>query len=82
LSLTAEDRRLRAQIGAHTKHALYGTADATTAARAGFFAKFFDQTDPSLPTEERLRRAHHLMAAHMKRLALKSAQARRRKVAG
>lgn len=51
-------------------------------ARAGFMAKFIRQVDattPGLPEAERLRRAEHLMRAHMKRLALASSKARARK---
>ncbi|MDN4520317.1 hypothetical protein [Mycolicibacterium austroafricanum] len=43
--------------------------------------KFEHQVDPEnkLPPEERARRAEHARKAHFKRLALKSAQARRRR---
>jgi hypothetical protein len=34
---------------------------------------------PGLPEAERLRRAEHLMRAHMQKLALRSAQARRKR---
>lgn len=65
--------RLRAQIAAHTSWA--NTSDRTkrtAPGRAALDRKFLDQAggDPV--------RAEHLRKAHFKRLALKSAQARRR----
>jgi hypothetical protein len=75
-----EERVLRARIGGFAKAARYPRDELTSAARAGFLARFLrqvDEADPSLPEEERLRRADLLLKAHMTRMALISAQRRR-----
>jgi hypothetical protein len=72
VSNTAE-RRLAASMAAHTSWAQTEDRTARTAkARAALDQKFFDQAngDPV--------RAEHLRKAHFLRLALKSAQARRK----
>jgi hypothetical protein len=53
----------------------------TAGARAALDAKFEREVDPdgTLDPSERARRAAHARKAHMHRLALKSAQARRAK---
>lgn len=70
---------LLGRIGAATLHARGGTT--TDAARAAFRDRFLREADPdgTLPPEERARRAEHLRKAWYLRLALKSADARRRK---
>lgn len=71
--MSASERRLRAQIAAETSWA--NTTDRTSRtakARAALEQKFLDQADGD-PV-----RAEHLRKAHFKRLALKSAQSRRR----
>ena len=81
LSLSPEQRSLRASIAAHAMHAKYDSREITANARAGFLTKFLDEVDattPGLPGAERLRRAEHLLRAHMKRLALASSRARRK----
>jgi hypothetical protein len=80
--LTPEQRRLRAQIAAHTLHAK--TTDPvghTAAARAAFLGRFEREVDPDgvLPPTERARRAEHARRAYFLRLALRSSQARRAK---
>jgi hypothetical protein len=52
-------------------------------ARRAALARFEEQVDPEgqLSATERARRAEHAMRAHMTRLALRSAQARRRRPA-
>jgi hypothetical protein len=78
--LSPEERSLRARIGAHALHASHDPRELTANARAGFLNRFAVQVDeatPGLPESERLRRAEHLLRAHMAKLALKSAQARR-----
>ncbi|WP_375502165.1 hypothetical protein [uncultured Jatrophihabitans sp.] len=52
---------------------------ATSPARAGLQAKFEREVDPegALTPDELSRRADHLMRAHMLRMSLKAAQARR-----
>jgi hypothetical protein len=79
--MTAQERKLRASIAAHSKHALYDPTESTAAARSAFLSTFERQADPTgtVPPEERARRAQHLRTAHMKRLALRSARARRGK---
>ena len=78
--LSLSERALRARIGAHEQHARHDPRDTTAAARAAFLAGFVDRVDPdrTLPEPERLRRAEHARKAHMARLALASARARRR----
>jgi hypothetical protein len=72
-SLTPTQRKLRAQLAAHTPWA--GTADttaATAAARDKFAQRFDDQVDPQrqLDPAERARRAAHARSAYFKALAL------------
>jgi hypothetical protein len=72
-SLTPAERKLRAQIAAHESWAQTEDPSARTAkARRAFEDKFLDEAggDP--------RRAASLRRAYFARLALKSAQARRR----
>ena len=72
-----EERSLVASIAAHESWA--NTADPTkrtAPARAARDAKFLEQADGD-PV-----RAEHLRKAYFKRLALKSAQSRRRKAEG
>jgi hypothetical protein len=71
---TAGERKLSAQIAAHQSWANTQDRAARTAnARGGLDKKFLDEAggDPV--------RAEHLRKAHFLRLALKSAQARRKK---
>jgi hypothetical protein len=78
MSLSAEQRSLRASVAAHAKYAKLGTAGSTDAARAGWRRRFEDQVDPdrALPPAERERRAEHAIKAHMQALALRSSRAR------
>ena len=75
----------RAQIGRLGAHISWAhTADRharTAPGRKAFLDKFEQQVDPdgALPPAERAKRAEHLRKAYFARLALKSAQARRRK---
>lgn len=78
---TESEARLRASIAAHESWARTPDRSARTAkARAAMLAKFEQQADPEgvLLPAERARRAEHLRKAHFQRLALKSAQSRRR----
>ena len=80
--MTPEQRSLRARAGAHALHAQYDAREITANARAAWFKTFLDQVDertPGLPEAERLRRAEHLVRAHMARLALASSRARAKK---
>jgi hypothetical protein len=79
--LTPAERSLRAQIAAHESWANTEDRTARTAnARKAMLDKFERQVDPNneLSPAERAKRAEHLRKAHFKRLALKSARARRR----
>jgi hypothetical protein len=81
LSLSPEQRSLRASIAAHAMHAKNDSRETTAAGRAAFLKQFLDEVDavtPGLPEVERLRRAEHLLRAHMKRLALASSRSRAR----
>jgi hypothetical protein len=82
--MTPAERRLRAQLGAHTMHARNDPKKTTAKARAAFLASFEAKADPTgdLPVEERRRRAESLRKAHFARLALASATARRSKRVG
>lgn len=75
------ERRLAAVIAAHESWARTPNRSARTAnARAALMAKFEAEADPTgtLPPAERARRAEHLKKAYFARLALKSAQSRRK----
>jgi len=83
-SSTPAERKLQAQAAAHQSWAATSDRTARTApGRAALLAKFEDQVDPDrvLPERERLQRAESARKAHFARLALLSAQARRRKAA-
>lgn len=79
--MTETDRYLSASIAANTRwaHEPDRTA-ATQPARAAFEQRFLDEVDPErkLRPAERARRAENAKKAYFHRLALKSAQARRK----
>ncbi|WP_436792611.1 hypothetical protein [Actinospongicola halichondriae] len=79
MPLTPTQRTLRAQIAAHTRWANDDPVAGTEKARAAFLDKFEREVDPDgdLEPGERARRAAHARKAHFKRLAFKSAKARR-----
>lgn len=83
MTMTAEERSLRARAGAYAQQAAHDTRETTKAARAAFHERFLDLVDPEhqLPEIERQRRAQAAMRSYMARLALRSAQARRRRKA-
>jgi hypothetical protein len=85
LVLSPSERSLRAQVAVETSWAnTDDRAARTKPGRDAAFARFEAEVDPdgALDPAERRQRAEHLRRAHMKRLALKSAQARRLKRAG
>jgi hypothetical protein len=85
MPLTPTERVIRAQIAAHDSWAHTEDRSARTApARRALLDKFERLVDPdgTLPPAERAKRAEHARKAHFKRLALKSAQARRRRSGG
>jgi hypothetical protein len=80
--LTPAERSLRARIAVHMSWAHTTDRTARTApARRAALQRFERQVDPDgqLKPAERTRRAEQAMRAHMARLALRSAQARRRR---
>jgi hypothetical protein len=79
-ALTPEERSLRARLAAHSLHAQRDPRETTAAARQKFQDSFLVAVDPEgmLPEDERRRRAEHARKAYFLKLALKSAQARRR----
>jgi hypothetical protein len=81
---TPSERSQQASIAALTRHALHDPKEATAAARAKWLDGLRVAVDPdgSLEEEERARRAHRLLKARMKALALKSAKARAAKAGG
>lgn len=80
MPLTPSERSLRARLAAHTLHSRVNPTQHTEAARRAFRERFEREVDPEgvLSPSERARRAEHALKAHMARLALKSAQARRK----
>lgn len=80
---TPQERALAARIAAHTKWASADPVEGTAAARRAFLDRFERQVDPDgvLPPADRSRRAEHARKAYFTRLALKSAQARRKSAA-
>ena len=71
MPLNSNQRKLRAQIAAHSLHAQGKTN--TAPARKAFMERFEREVDPGgvLSPQERAKRADHAMTAYMKRLALK-----------
>lgn len=84
MSLSPDERSLRGRIGAYALHSKYDSREITRAARAAYLAKWTREVDPQgvLPEDERDRRAEAALKAHMAKLALKSAKARRARKAG
>ena len=82
--LSPSQRSMRARLAAHTMHARHDSREVTANARRAFVERFEHEGDPDgvLPAAERQRRAEHAMRAHMTRLALRSARARRTRVEG
>lgn len=82
MSMTPSERKLRASVGAHESWArTTDPAERLAPARRAFADSFLEKVDPEgeLPPAERARRAESARKAHYARLALRSAQVRRRK---
>jgi hypothetical protein len=80
--LSRSERALRAQIAAHTSWAnTEDRAARTEKARKAALDRFEHEVDPDgkLTPAERAKRAEHARKAYFARLALKSAQSRRRR---
>jgi hypothetical protein len=82
MSLSSSEAALRGRIGAYATHSRHDPKATTANARKAFLARFEREVDPdgTLPLAERARRAEYARKAHFARLALKSAQARSKKV--
>jgi hypothetical protein len=78
--MTPAERTLRARMAAYVLHSRYDSKQLTAPARRAFNQRFEKEVDPDgvLPPAERIRRAEAAKKAYFLRLALKSAQARRR----
>jgi hypothetical protein len=75
--MTPAERTLRARLAAHARwKRCEDPVAATSAARAGFFARFEDEVDPYriLDPAVRATRAHHALCEHMARLRLRRYQ--------
>ena len=73
-------RQQAARIAALDRWSREDPRQGTLPARRGFLARFEDQVDPDrkLSDTERRRRAQRALRAHMRRLAQRSAEVRRR----
>jgi hypothetical protein len=78
LTLTPEQRSLRAQIAANARWSREDGTHQGEILRRGFLKKFIDEVDPdrSLPENERIRRAENALKAHMLRLSLAASKKR------
>jgi len=79
--MTPSERILRGRVGGFALAARRDPKVYTAPARAAFMSKFLSQVDPDgvLPLAERERRATAARSAHFARMALKSAQSRRKR---
>jgi hypothetical protein len=83
--VTSEERRLRAQLGAHEQWAREPDRTARTAkARRAFLAKLEAEVDPHgvLPPELRAKMVQNRRQAHMARMSLAASRARSRRKKG
>lgn len=74
------DARLRARYAALVRASQESGTEMTAPARKAFLDRFEREVDPdgTLPPDERARRADAARRAHMTKLAMKSARARRK----
>jgi len=81
---TKRTKAAAGRIGGYVTASRHNSLQNTAKARETFLASFVDQVDPdrSLPEQERLRRAEAARKAHFARLAMQSAEARRRQKSG
>lgn len=81
MAASPTERALHARLAAHAKWAkTTNPSTATAPARRAFDLRFERQVDPdgTLAPDERIRRAQHARKAYFLKLALRSAQARRK----
>lgn len=78
MSLTPQQRSIRARLAAYSLHAQTDSKEHMRPAREAFMRRFETQVDPDglLSPAERDRRAQHALKAYMTTLALKSAKSR------
>jgi hypothetical protein len=78
LSLSPEQRSLRASTAAFKRWSKEDPKPALAKVREGWWRRFEDEVDPDrkLPEQERHRRAEAAMKGHMARMALASSRAR------
>ena len=78
--LDPERAALLGRIGAHAAHSRHDSTEMTAKARETFLSRFEREVDPDgvLTPEERRRRAEHAKRAYFSRLALRSAEVRRK----
>ena len=81
LMTSPAQRALHARMAAHAKWSQHDPVEGTAKARKAFLDRFERKVDPdgTLTPVERTRRAEHARKAYFLGLALKSAQARRKK---
>jgi hypothetical protein len=81
--LTPSERKLRARVAANARWAQEDRAQASERQRLVLLTQFEDEVDPNrqLTASERAKRANNALHAHMARLALRSARARRERSA-
>ena len=79
--MTPEEASLRGRLGAAVLRARHDPDEYTKKARDAAWQRFLDEVDPEreLAPAEREKRAKAAQRAHMLRIALASARARRRK---
>lgn len=81
MTMTAEQRVIRARLAAHAMHAKHDPVETTAKAREAFRTKFEREVDPDgvLPEAERLRRAESAKKAYYTRLTFAASRARQAK---
>lgn len=79
MTLTPEERTLRARLAAQTRWANEDPQPTALRAQAGLRARFLREVDPDsvLPEAERQRRAESLRRAYYTRLSFEAVRARR-----
>jgi hypothetical protein len=80
MSATDAERSKRGQMGIAVRLAVEDRKEMTVAARAkANWDRYYDQTDERLTHEERVEQAKALRTAHMCRMSMAAAAARRRR---
>lgn len=77
MPLSAAERTARSQIGIATRLAREDRKEMTRAATEAQWNRFYNQTDPALSHEQRVRQAQQLRNAHMARMRLAQAKKKR-----